>query len=108
MKQIRDATILFENTQLLNSSLFYATDLSPSFDEIKFTLDGSGLWGSFDWGSIAWGGAGSSIPLRTLIPIEKQRCRYIRPRYKHQNALFKFSILGISLIPSSTSERAYR
>lgn len=108
LKQVSTASMLFQNDNLYSIRISYATDLSPSYDEIDFIYEGSGVWGYFDWGNVVWGGLGTKAPLRTLIPPEKQRCRYIYTRFEHGNAFYKFAILGISFTPAATSERAYR
>jgi len=107
-KQVREGTIIFENNAFLNASIGYSTDLNPGFEDIAFNEAGQGVWGAFTWSEQNWGGEGNAIPLRTLVPLEKQRCRYINVRFQHTNALESFSILGISLVPRIVSERAYR
>lgn len=106
-KHIREGTFLLENTTMAGLTVGYASDLSGNFEDIEFGLDGSGVWGGFVWSNVAWGGEGISYPVRTLIPRQKQRCRYIKARFKHNVAMSKFSILGISYTFEEMSERAW-
>lgn len=107
-KHIREATMLVETNSLARITLGYASDLSGNFEDILFGLNGDGGWGDFIVSNVAWGGSGISYPVRTLIPRQKQRCRYIKSRMKHSDAFFKYSILGISYTYEPTSERFYR
>lgn len=108
MKQVNEATIMFEDTIFSSAEVAYASDLSPSFEEIDFNESGPGDWGLFIWGQQNWGGQGSSVPFRTYIPRDKQRCRFIRKRFIHNGSRNKFSIFGISFTFRPISERAYR
>jgi hypothetical protein len=107
-KHIREGVILLESVALGKATIGYATDLSGNFEDIPFGLNGSGSWGNSIFSNVAWGGKGITIPLRTLIPRQKQRCRYISARFKHSMTFFKFSIMGISYTFEPVSERAYR
>lgn len=108
LKHFREATMLFEASNFRGGIVSYNSDLSPSFESITFEMDGNGVWGGFVWGATTWGGGGTSTPFRTIIPRQKQRCRYIRSKFNHNDAFYKFSILGISYTYEISSERAYR
>lgn len=107
-KHVREGVVLIENNALTRAILGFATDLSGDFEFITFNLDGSGNWGASVWGNVAWGGSGVQIPLRTLIPRQKQRCRYIRARFQHRDAFGKYGIYGIAYTFEINSERAWR
>lgn len=107
-KHVSEGTFLFDNTTFYAATVSYASDLAPSFEEVAFNESGNGDWGSFVWGNQNWGGEGSSVPLRTYIPRNKQYCRFIRPRFTHLVAREKFSLIGTSLTFRPLSERAYR
>ncbi len=107
-KQIREGTIIFENTVFYTAELGYASDLSPNFEFVQFDESGIGDWGTFVWGEMNWDGTGSQVPLRTYIPRDKQRCRFLRPRFRHGAARSQFAIFGISLTFRPLTERAYR
>ncbi len=96
-KQVREAQIMFENTNFSLSSIAFATDKSPSFVEIPVTMNGNGEWGLFGWSQVNWGGVNSSIPIRTYIPRDKQRCRYMYIKFNHCVAFEKISLFGLSL-----------
>lgn len=107
-KHVREGTFLLESTSLVGATVGYATDLSGNFETIPHLLDGDGGWGDSIYQNVAWGGEGIAYPIRTLIPAQKQRCRYIKAEFLHQNAFFKFSILGISYTFEMMSERAWK
>lgn len=108
LKHVRSATLMFENAGIATATVGYNTDLSSNYEDIPFTMEGDGSWGVFYYSSTTWGGEGTARPFRTLIPRQKQRCRFIRSRYKHSAAYYKFSILGLSYTYEINSERAYR
>lgn len=107
-KQVREGTYLFENNNFTLATAGYKSDLSPFIEEIEFNGDGVGDWGQFNWGAINWGGISGAKPLRTLIPRQKQRCRFLQPQFKHRVAFEKWSLFGISLEVREFSTRAYR
>jgi len=107
-KQVSEGTIIFEDNNFSQAKLAYSSDLSPSFEEINFDGTGIGDWGQFPWSEQNWGGISAAKPIRTLLPLQKQRCRYINVRFKHQSAFEKYAIFGISLTFRPISQRAYR
>jgi hypothetical protein len=106
-KHFREGTIMFENTNYSDAVLAYSSDLSPFFEEIEFMGRGNGDWGQFNWGQQNWGGVGAPVPFRTLIPRQKQRCRFLNVKFMHSIAREKFSIYGISLTYRVVSTRGY-
>lgn len=108
LKHVRTGTLMVENNSLNKLQLGYASDLSGDYEFTPFTLDGNGLYGKGQFGNTAFGGNGTAYPLRTVIPRQKQRCRYISVSVTHNSAFFKYSLLGISLDYEVTSERGYR
>lgn len=108
LKHVRSATTMFANAGLIQGIIGYNTDLSANFEDIDFQMEGTGNWGAWIYDSIAWGGEGTARPFRTLIPRQKQRCRYIRARFKHKVAFDDFSLLGISYTFEANSDRAYK
>jgi hypothetical protein len=107
-KQVREGTYLFENNNFTLAIAGYKSDLSPFIEEIPFTGDGIGDWGQFNWSGINWGGISSAKPLRTLIPRQKQRCRFLQPQFKHRVAFEKWALFGIHLEVREFSTRAYK
>jgi hypothetical protein len=110
MKQVSEATIIFDKNNFSEASVAYASDLEPGFDVINFNGSGNGSFGYADalYGANNYGGEGNSIPIRTYIPRNKQRCRYIHCRFEHSTARETFAIYGLSLTSNPTSTRAYR
>lgn len=108
LKQFDEATILFESSNFRGGVASYSSDLSPSFTPIVFEMDDNGTWGGSVWGANNWGGSGTSVPFRTYIPRQKQRCRYILCEVNHHDAFYKPAILGISYSYNISSDRAYR
>lgn len=108
LKQVSEGTYLFEDTVFYKASVSYASDLTPNFEGVDFEGSGLGDFSLFYWGDQTWGGGGSQVPLRTYIPRNKQRCRFLRPRFEHGIAREKFSLFGVSLTFRPISTRAYR
>lgn len=110
MKQVREGTMIFENANFSKVDIGYGTDLSPSFETITF--EGPGLsvgdFGYFNFGSVNFGGVAAPIPLRTYIPMSKQRCRFMNVKFEHKVAFEKYAIYGLSLTFRPYSQRAYR
>lgn len=99
-KQVSEGTIMFENSNFTTATISYASDRSPAFDEIEFDKAGVGSFGMFSFGggsSMNFGGISAPIPLRTYIPLSKQRCRFINVKFEHSIALQNYAIYGISL-----------
>jgi hypothetical protein len=107
-KQVSEGTMMFENSNFSNVSLSYSSDLSPAFETIEFEGQGLGDFGQFPWSNQNWGGIGAAIPLRTYIPRQKQRCRFLNVMFKHKAAFEKFSIYGMSLSFRIISNRGYK
>jgi len=113
LRHVREGTFIFESSDFIGGIISYASDLRPEFDPpIPFGGDGDGVFGEFDWGGLAsnttWGGLGTSAPVRTLIPPQKQRCRWIKGQFESTWAWSKFSLYGITLVCEETSPRAYK
>ena len=108
LKQVREGTVIFDQNNFYSGTVSYASDRSFAFEAVEFLAKGVGYWGGNIWGEGTWGGDGNEIPVRTLIPRDKQRCRHIRVKFEHNNAREVFRVLGISLEPRPLSKRAYR
>lgn len=108
LKQVSEATIIFENNNFTLASVAFSTDLSPGFESIDFTGQGAGDWGQFTFGEMFWGGVSNAKPLRTLIPLQKQRCRYINVKFTHKAAFEQYSLFGYSINMRPYSGRAYK
>jgi hypothetical protein len=107
-KHIRQATIMMDSRNISKMTLEFRTDLKPAFIPIEFSLDGKGIMGHTEFGENLFGGMANAAPIRTLIPRDCQRCRYIVVRFSHATAREAFYINGLSLTANIGSERAYR
>jgi len=108
LKQIQEATVIFEDNNFSRATVGFRSDLSPGFEDINFTKSGKGDFGFFTFSQHNWGGGFSGVPLRTYIPRQKQRCRYIQLQFMHDSAREKFTLYGFSYTFRQISERAYR
>lgn len=107
-KQVRESTMLFEDTSFSEAVVAFSTDISGSLEEALFTGKGSGSFGNQTFGTGIFGGSGQSAPIRTFVPRNKQRCRYIVCNFKHARAREKYSVYGITFVFETVSPRAYR
>ena len=107
-KQIGEAKVMVERDTFTSIDLSYASDISPNFEPATFDGSGIGNWGRFNWGNQTWGGEGFSAPIRTYIPLEKQRCRFLRTRIEHNYARRSFKVLGLDFVPRGYSKTAYK
>jgi hypothetical protein len=107
-KQIAEGTFIFDQSNFWGGFVGYASDRSANFRVYEFSEKGPGSWGSYAWADVVFGGLGNEVPVRTLIPIEKSRCRYLHVQFSHVNAREKWRLLGVSLEPREVSTRGYR
>lgn len=108
-KHMSEATLMFTNRAFSTASISFSTDLLPQFIPVSFNSDGPGLFGFGNFGQGYFGGASNSAPLRTYVPRNAQRCRYLNVQFNHKIAREKFELLGITVTGNSTqSTRAYR
>jgi hypothetical protein len=107
-KQVTQGTMMFENSNFSIVTISYSTDLSPSFEDTEFNGSGIGDWGQFLFGGTNWGGIAAPVPLRTFIPLEKQRCRFMNVKFEHNVAFEKFNIFGFSLTYRPYGIKAYK
>jgi hypothetical protein len=107
-KQASEGTFIFEDSSFREATVSYSSDLSGDFEETTIAGNGTGIFGSLSYGNGVYGGNGSGIPFRTLIPREKQRCRYLNCRFEHSIAREIFSLYGVSITFNPTSQRGWR
>ena len=109
LKHLREATLMFEFTNITGGTMSFATDLLPEFINIDFKMSGNGIFGHSSFGTGYFGGGGNEAPFRTYIPRQCQRCRYIMVKFTHSTAREKYSITGVSITGNmGQSTRAYR
>lgn len=109
LKQVSEATMMFQDKAFSNATMSFATDLQPEFLDTTIFGDGKGLFGFSQFGTGYFGGASNGVPFRTYIPRQCQRCRYILLQYTHDIAREKYAIYGSTLSGrTGISTRAYR
>lgn len=107
-KQVTESTVIFEDTNFSRATVGFRSDLSPGYETIDFTKSGKGDFGFFIFSQHNWGGGFSGVPLRTYIPRQKQRCRFMQLEFLHDSAREHFALYGTSYTYRPVSERAYR
>ena len=108
MKQVSEGTVIFEDTNFSRATVGYRSDLSPGYETTDFTKSGKGDFGYFTFSQHSWGGGFSGVPLRTYVPRQKQRCRFIQMNFQHDSSRERFALYGFSYTYRPVSERAYR
>lgn len=109
VKQFIDAVLFFERAQFRALSIGFSSNFSPGVEEIDTpTPPSEGPWGGFPWGSVPWGGGVPGVqPIRTLVPLEKQRCSWLNLHLQHHEALSRFAFSGYALQFDPMSERIF-
>ena len=112
-KHLMEATLMTENRAFTTLTMGFSTDLLPATAYVDFTSDGNGIFGhgttTNGFGGGFFGGASNSAPLRTYIPRNYMRCRYINMSFEHRIAREKWAVYGITLTGNvGISTRAYR
>lgn len=95
-KQFPEISMLFKTARFNTATLSFATDNSAFFEDVEISGNRTGLWGLFPWGEAAWGATATTVPIRTLIPLEKQRGSFLRVRFSHRQGYGYFKLLGYS------------
>jgi hypothetical protein len=108
LKHFREAQIIFNNYTIKSAQIAFKSDLQRNLETINITGAGVTAWGIAAWGEGLWGGDSIPNDFRTYIPTQKQRCRFLEPKYSHSNAYESYRLLGLSLIYESTSPRTNR
>lgn len=110
-KQFSAGTFIFQRRSFYSAKVGYNSDISDNYEEISFIPKSSGIWGDIDWGiGSVWGGQGDQSEIRTLIPLKKQRCRFLGCKFIHNIALESYELYGLTLSVRiyTISDRDYR
>jgi hypothetical protein len=107
-KQVAEGTFIFDQNNFWGGSIAYSSDRSYDYSSVEFTGKGPGYWDGYSWANVTFGGLGNEVPVRTLIPRDKSRCRYLHVQYTHINARESWKLIGVSLEPREISTRGYR
>lgn len=106
LKQWSEALLLLRQSYFDNASVNFYSDVSGSIDSVPITGNGGGLWGRFLWGlQTWWGGISNSKPIRTYVPLEKQRCDLLSVQFTCSEGWAVFQLEGIVLINRLISSR---
>lgn len=112
IKQIYEATMMFDNKAFTKATAEFSTDLKPEFLSVDFFGQGNGIFGHYSdpgFGYGFFGGLSNSAPFRTIIPRQCQRGRYLTVKFDHQIAREKWALNGITLTGNTAiSTRGYR
>jgi len=112
IKQIYEATMMFNNKAFTKATAAFNSDLKPEFHEVEFEGQGNGIFGHYSnpgFGYGFFGGSSNAAPFRTIIPRDAQRCRFLTVKYEHQIAREQWALFGITLTGNvGISTRGYR
>jgi hypothetical protein len=107
-KQVAEGTFIFDQNNFWGGSIAYSSDRSYDYSAVEFSGKGPGYWDGYSWANVTFGGLGNEVPVRTLIPRDKSRCRYLHVQFTHINARESWKLIGVSLEPREISTRGYR
>lgn len=107
-KQVSEAKFMFERTNFTKAEVSYSSDISPAFESYEFIKQGNGAFGLQVFGATNFGGNGDKSPFRTVVPRNKQRCRFLVCKIEHAVAREKFAVNGYSMYFVAYSIRPYR
>jgi hypothetical protein len=107
-KQVSEGTFIFDQNNFWGGTIAYSSDRSFDFKSVNFSGKGPGYWDGYNWANVTFGGEGNEVPVRTLVPMDKARCRYLHVQFRHGNAREQWKLIGVSLEPREVSTRGYR
>ena len=110
VKQIRHASILFDQNNFYAARAKFYSDVAQSKKVVPFEGKGISYWADqgYSSGNDYWGGEGNDVPFRNPVPSGKQKCRHLSLIFEHDNAREYFRILGISAVVRRIGDRGYR
>lgn len=110
LKQVREVAILADDIEAYNTVSRLILNFKSNFDsdteDVEVEQPGGG-WGD-SWGESPWGGEGDTFGYPTFVPRNKQYCTRLYVGVKHNNALERLSIAGLSFEFDLTSEEIGR
>lgn len=107
-KLVADATCIFNKLSFTSADISFSSDLFPNFSTVTFPGPGNGSYGNAVYGNSTYGDSGNSAPLRTYVPRDYQRCRYLNVQFEHGVAREAYQLYGVSLTFNNISQRAWR
>ena len=97
-KQHTEAQVMFNELSCSSMSLGFKTETSPYTEEVEIKGQGSAAFGYSLWGVKPFGLNTLSDNLRTLVPSEKQRGRFIIPSILHNKAYETYGATGLAIV----------
>lgn len=109
LKHAYEATLMLDVDNFTTATIGFASDLLPAFVNIPITGQGNGIFGHQNFGTQGFfGGIANAQPIRTLVPRNCQRCRYLLMRFQHNIARETFSLMGITITANPVGIRTNR
>jgi hypothetical protein len=107
VKHFTDVLLHFREASFDELTLTFSTDIS-GFDElVTLTPNVQAKWGGFPWGSAPWGGRGMYLQtIRTFVPLNKSKGRWLNVGIQCNQALATFSLAGNDLNYEDVSLRS--
>jgi hypothetical protein len=98
MKHFREVHLMFDKFYGSDVKIQCYSDIQTNREEVDFDLQDFGNWGKFPWGSQPWGGKATAKPIRTYVPLGKQKSRLLNVIFKHQAARERWRLEGASVV----------
>jgi len=110
LKQVRSVSIIFDQNNFYVGEARFSSDVVQALTSVPVKGKGIAYWDDLEYNDLNayWGGEGNDVPFRTVVPRDKQRCRYLTIEYSHRNAREDFRVLGITGVVRPISDRGYR
>jgi hypothetical protein len=107
-KMVPEASLILNDAVYTEIRMDFSTDLSGDLETQLLKGPGPCTFGQGRFGESVFGGSGTGVPLRTFVPRNKNRCRYINVGYRHSTALENVQVLGVTLKFTPISHKAYK
>jgi hypothetical protein len=108
LKQYYEANLMFSSIESNRVDLSFRSDLLYGFQKVEFQSNTAGGWGNIEWGNDSWGSVEEPRAFRTYVPREKQKCRFLEPRFEHKRAFEGYRMVGLSLTFDPIIQRVNR
>lgn len=105
-KQFIETTLIFNTPDFSELTVGFGTNFDSNYLKTTLANTGTGGYGQTPYGLTPYGGSTkTSIQKRTLYPANRQRGLWSSIQIQSREAFSSFSLVGISVIFSDTSER---
>jgi hypothetical protein len=108
LKHFREVSFLFKKSFTSFATATFFSDASQSPSVVTIPGRGLGFFGYFVFGSIPFGGISGRFPVRTWVPLTKQRCTQLSVRFSQSVAYSDFKLSGFAAHFREISERFNR